>query len=84
MPFRGLRRPGEVTLAAGWLALALLMPAGINFAVKDLAPMPSRIELILALRQATDVATAERSKLIILSLPPTPAAKPAISRPCNW
>ena len=53
-----------VTLAAAWLALTMLLPAGINLAVKTLAPMPSRIELILALRAATDAATAERSKLL--------------------
>jgi ABC-2 type transport system permease protein len=53
-----------VTLAALWLALTMLLPAAINLAVKTLAPMPSRIDLILALREATDAATAERSKLL--------------------
>jgi ABC-2 type transport system permease protein len=53
-----------VTLAAVWLGLTLLLPAGINLAVKTLAPVPSRIELILALRDATDAASAERSKLL--------------------
>jgi ABC-2 type transport system permease protein len=53
-----------VTLAALWLALGMMLPTGINLAVKTLAPMPSRIELILALRAATDAAAAERSKLL--------------------
>jgi len=53
-----------VTLAAAWLALTMLLPAAINLAVKTLAPMPSRIELILALRAATDSATAQRSRLL--------------------
>jgi ABC-2 type transport system permease protein len=53
-----------VTLAALWLAFAMLLPAGVNLAVKMIAPIPSRIDLILALRNATDAATAERSKLL--------------------
>jgi ABC-2 type transport system permease protein len=53
-----------ITLAAAWLALTLLMPAAINLAVKTLHPVPSRIELILAMRDATDAATTERSKLL--------------------
>jgi ABC-2 type transport system permease protein len=53
-----------VKLAAAWLALTMLLPAAINLAVKTLAPVPSRIELILALRSATDAATAERSKVL--------------------
>ena len=61
---RGTSATHAVTLAATWLALTMLLPAAINLAVKTLAPMPSRIELILALRAATDAATAERSKLL--------------------
>ena len=61
---RGSSASHAVTLAATWLALTMLLPATINLAVKTLAPMPSRIELILALRAATDAATAERSKLL--------------------
>jgi ABC-2 type transport system permease protein len=53
-----------VTLAAAWLGLALLVPAGVNLAVKTMAPVPSRVELILASRAATDNASAERSKLL--------------------
>jgi ABC-2 type transport system permease protein len=51
-------------LVALWLALGMLLPTGINLAIKTLAPMPSRIELILALRAATDAAAGERSKLL--------------------
>jgi ABC-2 type transport system permease protein len=61
---RGSSATHAVTLAALWLALGMLLPTGINLAVKTLAPMPSRIELILALRAATDAAAAERSKLL--------------------
>lgn len=62
-------RPGgtathAVTLAAAWLTLTLLLPTTINLAVKSVAPVPSRVELILASRAATDKATAERSKLL--------------------
>jgi ABC-2 type transport system permease protein len=66
-----------VTLAAVWLALTLLLPAGINLAVKTLAPVPSRIELILALRDATDAATAERSKLLSVFYEDHPELAPA-------
>jgi ABC-2 type transport system permease protein len=61
---RGGAATHAVTLAAAWLALTLLVPAGVNLAVKTMAPVPSRVELILALRKATDEATAERSKLL--------------------
>jgi ABC-2 type transport system permease protein len=53
-----------VALAACWLVLTVLLPAGVNLVVKTLQPIPSRIDLILALREATDAATAERSQLL--------------------
>ena len=75
-------RPGgtathAVTLTAGWLAFALLIPAGINLAVKTLHPVPSRIELILALRAATDSATSEQSKLLAAYYEDHPEFAPA-------
>jgi ABC-2 type transport system permease protein len=62
-------RPGgtathALILATAWLTLTLLLPAAVNLAVKTMAPAPSRVELILALRSATDGAIAERSKLL--------------------
>jgi ABC-2 type transport system permease protein len=61
---RGNSATHGMTLVALWLALGMLLPTGINLAIKTLAPMPSRIELILALRAATDAAAAGRSKLL--------------------
>ena len=61
---RGGTATHAVILATAWLTLTLLVPAGINLAVKTMAPVPSRVELILALRSATDGAIAERSKLL--------------------
>jgi ABC-2 type transport system permease protein len=61
---RGSSATHAATLVALWLASGMLLPTGMNLAVKTLAPMPSRIELILALRAATDAATAERSELL--------------------
>jgi ABC-2 type transport system permease protein len=61
---RGSSATHAMILVALWLALGMLLPTGINLAIKTLAPMPSRIELILALRAATDAAAGERSKLL--------------------
>lgn len=53
-----------LVLAGWWLALVVMAPAAVNLAVKSLAPVPSRVELILALRAAGDDALAERSRLL--------------------
>ena len=53
-----------LVLASLWLAFVMLVPAAINLAVKSLAAVPSRMELILALRASGDEALAERSKLL--------------------
>lgn len=53
-----------LVLAALWLAFMVLVPAAINLAVKSFAAVPSRMELILALRASGDEALAERSKLL--------------------
>ena len=62
-------RPGgsakhALTLVALWLGFVVLAPAAINLAVKALAPVPSRLDLVLALRGATDAANADRSKVL--------------------
>jgi ABC-2 type transport system permease protein len=64
-----IARPGgsarhALVLASLWLAFVVLVPAAINLAVKTFAPVPSRMELILALRAAGDEALAERSRLL--------------------
>jgi ABC-2 type transport system permease protein len=51
-------------LGACWLWFTLLIPAALNLAAKILRPAPSRLELILALRAASDEATNRRSQLL--------------------
>lgn len=53
-----------LVLASLWLAFVVLVPAVINLAVRSFAAVPSRMELILALRASGDEALAERSKLL--------------------
>jgi ABC-2 type transport system permease protein len=53
-----------VALAALWLVFTVLLPASVNLVVKAFQPIPSRIDLILAMREATDKADAERSQLL--------------------
>ncbi|WP_438481415.1 ABC transporter permease [Oleiharenicola lentus] len=62
-------RPGTaarhaLVLAALWLGFVVLAPAAINLAVKTLHPVPSRVDLVLAMRAATDAASGERSKTL--------------------
>lgn len=61
---RGNTSAHAVILAAAWLGLTLLVPTLVNLAIKTMVPVPSRVELILASRAATDQATAERSHLL--------------------
>ena len=51
-------------LGACWLWLTLLVPAALNLAARSLHTAPSRMELILALRAASDDATNKRSQLL--------------------
>jgi ABC-2 type transport system permease protein len=61
---RGSAATHAVALAALWLVFTVLLPASVNLVVKTLQPIPSRIDLILAMREATDKAAAERSQLL--------------------
>lgn len=53
-----------LTLGACWLWFTLLIPAALNLAARSLHPAPSRMELILALRAASDDATNKRGQLL--------------------
>jgi ABC-2 type transport system permease protein len=53
-----------IALAAAWLALALVGPALLNVAVKSTHPVPSRVELIGALREASNEANTRGSALL--------------------
>jgi ABC-2 type transport system permease protein len=53
------------TLAAVWLALVVLLPSLLNLTAATLVPVPSRVEMVQAVRQASDEATAAGSKLLV-------------------
>jgi ABC-2 type transport system permease protein len=53
-----------LTLASVWLGFVLLIPALLNVTVKALHPVPSRVDMIQAMRTASDSVTARRSKLM--------------------
>lgn len=46
-------------MLASWIALVLIVPAALNLLAKSLYPLPSRIELVQALRKASDQAIAD-------------------------
>ncbi len=50
-------------LAGLWLAFVAVVPALVNVLVKVSYPVPSRVELVQALRAASDVAQADGSRL---------------------
>jgi len=53
-----------VALAGLWLGFVLLVPSLLNVSVKSMHPVPSRVEMIQAMRVASDDVTAQRSKLM--------------------
>jgi ABC-2 type transport system permease protein len=53
-----------LTLAAAWLALVVVGPAILNVVVKSAYPVPSRVELIGAMREASNAATTQGSALL--------------------
>jgi ABC-2 type transport system permease protein len=53
-----------LTLAGCWLAFVLLIPSLLNVAIKTAHPVPSRVEMIQAMRAASDEIFAQRSKLM--------------------
>jgi ABC-2 type transport system permease protein len=53
-----------MVLAGLWLVLVILLPALFNLAATTLYPVPSRVEMIQAMRDASDEATARGSQLL--------------------
>lgn len=51
-------------LAGCWLIAVVILPAAINLAVTTIYPVPSRVEMVQAVRLASDAATAEGSTLL--------------------
>jgi ABC-2 type transport system permease protein len=62
-----LGRPSATTaalLASAWLVLVVLLPALFNLGVTTLYPVPSRVEMVQAMRIASDEATAAGATLL--------------------
>jgi ABC-2 type transport system permease protein len=53
-----------VALLAGWLALVIVIPATVNIVALRIYPAPSRVELVQALRRATDTADRRAAELL--------------------
>lgn len=53
-----------IVLAGLWLGFVLLIPALLNVTVKAVHPVPSRVELIQAMRVASDDITRQRSQVM--------------------
>lgn len=53
-----------VTLIGLWLLFVVLIPAAVNVAVTTASPVPSRVELIQAMREASSAANAQGSRLL--------------------
>jgi ABC-2 type transport system permease protein len=51
-------------LAGGWLVLVVLVPSLLSMLATTAYPVPSRVEMIQAMRVASDDANAEGSKLL--------------------
>jgi ABC-2 type transport system permease protein len=53
-----------VVLLATWLALVIVIPATVNIVALRIYPAPSRVELVQALRRATDAADRRAAELL--------------------
>jgi ABC-2 type transport system permease protein len=53
-----------IALVASWLGLVVVAPAVVNVVVTSLYPMPSRVELIQAMREASSEASAQGSRVL--------------------
>ena len=66
-----------IVLASLWLLIVLLIPAMLNLAVNSAYPVPSRVEMIQAIRTAGDEATRQGSQLLARYLEDHPELAPA-------
>jgi ABC-2 type transport system permease protein len=53
-----------MALAAVWLLLVVVLPSTLNMAATVLYPMPSRVDMIAALRVASDEASSKGNQLL--------------------
>ncbi|MBM3725906.1 MAG: DUF3526 domain-containing protein [Acidobacteria bacterium] len=70
-----------MTLAGAWLLFVIVIPSVLNVAIKALYPVPSRVELIQAIRVAGDESTRQGSKLLARYLEDHPELAPPSKGP---
>lgn len=68
-----------MALSGFWLVLVLFVPAVLNVVVKTVHPVPSRVEMIQAMRRASDDVVAQRSRVMAQFLEDHPELGPASS-----
>jgi ABC-2 type transport system permease protein len=51
-------------LAGAWLTLVVLLPSAFNLTATSLYPVPSRVEMVQAVREASDEANRQGSQLL--------------------
>lgn len=72
-----------LALSGLWLVFVLLIPSLLNVGIKTAHPVPSRVEMIQAMRHASDAVTAERSRLMAQFLEDHPELAPSASADTN-
>lgn len=70
-----------ITLAGLWLLFVVVAPSVLNVVVKAAFPVPSRVELIQAMRVAGDDATRKGSQLLARYMEDHPEMAPAQKTP---
>lgn len=53
-----------MTVTGVWLVLTVVVPAAVSFAVTTWYPMPSRVQMVQAMREASDAASARGSAVL--------------------
>ncbi len=66
-------------LSATWLALVLVIPSAINGIAEALYPVPSRVEMIQAMREASRTVTNQGSTLLAKYFEDHPEMAPAVT-----
>lgn len=62
--YRGSSATNALTLAGGWLAFVLVLPSLANLIATSLYPVPSRVEMVQAMRSAGKEAQSKGSVLL--------------------
>jgi ABC-2 type transport system permease protein len=65
-----------LVLSAAWVVLALVVPGTVNLAASSLYPVPSRVEMIHAMREASKDASQRGSMLLAKYLEDHPELSP--------